>query len=148
MLYRIARDTPAFSLAAGFATNGYGSHSPGGYSLGAGLLAELVLTAGFVMVILAATDKAAPAGFAPLAIGLALTLIHLIAIPLTNASVNPARSTGPALIVGGAALRQLWLFWFAPIVGAVIGAAAYGFLTSPARERQRLTITSPSELST
>ncbi|MGE0668984.1 MAG: aquaporin Z [Sphingomonadales bacterium] len=108
-----------------FASNGFGEHSPGGYSLVACLVAEIVLTAGFLMVIMGATDGRAPAGFAPLAIGLALTLIHLISIPVTNTSVNPARSTGPAIIAGGWALQQLWLFWVAPIVGGVIGAGTY-----------------------
>jgi aquaporin Z len=112
-------------LAAGFASNGYGEHSPGGYSLASGPVAEVVLTAFFLIVILGATDGRAPAGFAPLAIGLALTLIHLISIPVTNTSVNPARSTGPALFVGGWALSQLWLFWVAPLVGAAIGGFVY-----------------------
>jgi aquaporin Z len=115
---------PGFELG-GFAANGYGDHSPGGYNLVACLIAEIVLTAGFLMVIMGATDARAPAGFAPLAIGLALTLIHLISIPVTNTSVNPARSTGQAIVVGGWALQQLWLFWVAPIVGGVIGAGAY-----------------------
>src|SRR5204862_5388191 len=114
-----------FDLAAGFAANGYGEHSPGGYSLAAGLIAELVLTSGFLFVIMGATDKRAPAGFAPLAIGLALTLIHLISIPVTNTSVNPARSTGPAIFAGGWALAQLWLFWLAPILGGILGGAVY-----------------------
>ena len=114
----------------GFAANGYGEHSPGGYSLAAGLVAELVLTAGFLFVIMGATDQRAPAGFAPIAIGLALTLIHLISIPITNTSVNPARSTGPAILVGGWALAQLWLFWLAPILGGIAGATAYRWLAS------------------
>ena len=125
VLYVIASGKPGFSLDGGFAANGYGAHSPGGYSLGAGLVAEIVLTMMFVFVILGATDDRAPRGFAPLAIGLGLTLIHLVGIPVTNLSVNPARSTGPALIVGGWALAQLWMFWVAPIVGAALGAAAY-----------------------
>jgi aquaporin Z len=125
VLYVIASGKPGFSLAGGFAANGYGAHSPGGYSLGACLVAEVVLTAMFLVVILGSTDARAPKGFAGIPIGLALTLIHLIGIPVTNLSVNPARSTGPAVFVGGWALAQLWLFWVAPIVGAVIGAAAY-----------------------
>ncbi|AXC13445.1 Aquaporin Z [Acidisarcina polymorpha] len=126
VLYLIASGVPDFSLAGGFASNGYGAHSPGGYSLVACLVAEIVLTAFFLIVIMGATDKrGVPAGFAPIAIGLALTLIHLISIPVTNTSVNPARSTGPALFVGGWALQQLWLFWLAPILGGVIGAVLY-----------------------
>jgi aquaporin Z len=122
----IARGAPGFHLrASGFAANGYDAHSPGHYSLGAALTAEIVLTAFFVLVILGTTARTAPASFAPLAIGLSLTLIHLISIPVTNTSVNPARSTGPALFVGDWALRQLWLFWVAPLAGAVIGAALY-----------------------
>ncbi len=124
VLYVIASGAPAFEVG-GFAANGYGENSPGGYGMVACLVAEVVLTAGFLMVIMGATDGRAPAGFAPLAIGLALTLIHLISIPVTNTSVNPARSTGPAIIAGGWALQQLWLFWVAPIVGGVIGAGAY-----------------------
>jgi aquaporin Z len=124
VLYGIASGQPGFSLAGGFASNGYGDHSPGGYSLLAALLCEVVLTFMFLFVILGSTSKRAPAGFAPIAIGLALTLIHLISIPVTNTSVNPARSTGPALFVGGWALAQLWLFWVAPLAG---GALA-GFL--------------------
>ena len=121
ILYLIASGAEGFNLAAGLASNGYGEHSPGKYSLTAGLVAELVMTAMFLLVILGVTHQRAPVGFAGLAIGLALTLIHLISIPVTNTSVNPARSTGPAIIVGGWALQQLWLFWVAPIVGAVIG---------------------------
>ena len=121
VLYLIASGRPDFVLG-GFATNGYGAHSPGGYSLLACLIAEVILTAFFLLVILGSTDERVPKGFAPIAIGLCLTLIHLISIPVTNTSVNPARSTGPALIVGGAALGQLWLFWVAPILGAIIGA--------------------------
>jgi aquaporin Z len=132
LLYLIASGKPGFDLAAGFAANGYGEHSPGGYSLAAGLVTELVLTAGFLMVIMGATDPRAPAGFAPLAIGLALTLIHLISIPITNTSVNPARSTGPAILVGGWALAQLWLFWLAPILGGIAGATAYRWLSAAA----------------
>jgi len=121
VLYIIASGKPGFSLAAGFASNGYADHSPDGYSLLACFVAEVVLTAFFLLVILGATDERAPKGFAPIAIGLCLTLIHLISIPVTNTSVNPARSTGPALFVGGWAISQLWLFWVAPILGAVIG---------------------------
>ncbi len=128
VLYLIASGKAGFDLAGGFASNGYGEHSPDGYSMIAGLIAEVVLTAFFLIVILGATDGRAPAGFAPIAIGLALVLIHLISIPITNTSVNPARSTGPALFVGGWALAQLWLFWVAPIAGAVIGALVYRFV--------------------
>jgi aquaporin Z len=134
VLYLIASGKPGFDLAGGFAANGYGAHSPGGYSLVAGLICELVLTAGFIFVIMGATDRRAPAGFAPIAIGLALTLIHLISIPVTNTSVNPARSTGPAIFVGGWALAQLWLFWLAPILGGMLGGVGYRWLmaTEPA----------------
>jgi len=125
VLYVIASGKTGFSLSAGFAANGYGEHSPGGYTLTAALAAEVVLTFMFLMVILGATDKRAPAGFAPIAIGLCLTLIHLIGIPVTNTSVNPARSTGPALFAGAWALRQLWLFWLAPLVGAWIAGVVY-----------------------
>lgn len=125
VLYLIASGKAGFDLAGGFASNGYGAHSPGGYSMTSGLIAEVVLTGFFMIIILGATDGRAPAGFAPIAIGLALTLIHLISIPLTNTSVNPARSTGPALFVGGWAVAQLWLFWVAPIAGAVIGGLIY-----------------------
>jgi len=129
VLYLIASGTAGFRLSDGFAANGYGAHSPGGYSLTAALLAELVLTFMFLMIILGATDKRAPQGFAPIAIGLALTLIHLIGIPVTNLSVNPARSTGPAVFVGGWALGQLWLFWLAPILGALAAGVAYQWLS-------------------
>ncbi len=131
VLYIIASGSQDFSIAGGFASNGFGPHSPGGYSLIACLVAEIVLTAFFLIVIMGSTDKrGVPAGFAPIAIGLALTLIHLISIPVTNTSVNPARSTGPALILslfggGGWALGQLWLFWVAPIIGGALGAALY-----------------------
>lgn len=127
VLYLIATGKPGFDLvASGFATNGYGEHSPGHYTFGAAFICELVMTAGFLFVILGSTDKrGVPAGFAPIAIGLCLTMIHLISIPVTNTSVNPARSTGPALFVGGAALDQLWLFWVAPIAGAVIAGILY-----------------------
>ena len=129
VLFVIARGAPGFDLAAGFASNGYGDHSPGKYGLASGFLAELVLTAGFLFVIMGATHGKAPAGFAPLAIGLALTLTNLVAIPITNASINPARSTGPALLVGGWALAQLWLFWVAPILGGAIGGFVYRWLS-------------------
>ena len=125
VLYVIASGKEGFSLSGGFAANGYGAHSPGGYSLTAALVAEVVLTFMFLMIILGATDKRAPAGFAPIAIGLGLTLIHLIGIPVTNLSVNPARSTGPALFVGGWALAQLWLFWLAPLLGGLLAGLAY-----------------------
>jgi aquaporin Z len=129
VLYLIARGAPDFSLAGGFAANGYGEHSPGKYGLGAGFLAEFVLTMMFLFVIMGATHGKAPVGFAPIAIGLALTLIHLISIPVTNTSVNPARSTGPALFVGGWALAQLWLFWLAPLLGGAAGGLLYKWLS-------------------
>ena len=125
LLFIIASGKPGFDLAGGFASNGYGLHSPGGYSLAACLTAEIVLTFMFLMIILGSTDKRAPQGFAPVAIGLGLTLIHLISIPVTNTSVNPARSTGPAIFVGGWAIEQLWMFWVAPIVGAAIAGIVY-----------------------
>ncbi len=125
VLYFIASGKNGFSLTGGLASNGYGEHSPGGYSLMAGLVAEVVLTFMFLTIILGATDKRAPQGFAPIPIGLGLTLIHLIGIPVTNLSVNPARSTGPAVIVGGWALAQLWAFWVAPIVGAILAGIVY-----------------------
>jgi aquaporin Z len=128
VLYMIASGASGFDVSKGFASNGYGEHSPGGYSLAAALVTEVVMTMFFLLVILGATDKRAPAGFAPIAIGLALTLIHLISIPVTNTSVNPARSTGVAVFVGDWALAQLWLFWVAPIAGAVLGALAYRFI--------------------
>lgn len=128
VLYIIASGKDGFSLDGGFASNGYGEHSPGGYSLYAALLIEIVLTAMFLIVIMGSTDKLAPAGFAPLAIGLALTLIHLISIPVTNTSVNPARSTGVALFAGRWAIEQLWLFWLAPIIGGIIGGIIYNWL--------------------
>ncbi|MCE5306120.1 MAG: aquaporin Z [Acidobacteriales bacterium] len=128
VLFVIASGKAGFDLSAGFAANGYGAHSPGGYSLLAALVAEVVLTLFFLLVIMGSTDKRAPQGFAPIAIGLCLTLIHLIGIPVTNLSVNPARSTGPAVFVGGWALGQLWLFWLAPIVGAVIAGSLYHLL--------------------
>ena len=128
VLFVIASGKPGFDLAAGFASNGYGEHSPGGYSLLAGLVTEVVMTAMFLVIIMGATSAKAPAGFAPIAIGLGLTLIHLVSIPVTNTSVNPARSTGVAAFVGGWALGQLWLFWVAPIMGAVLGATLYRFV--------------------
>jgi aquaporin Z len=128
VLYVIASGAAGFDLAAGFASNGYGAHSPGGYSLLAALVCEIVMTMMFLLVILGATDARAPHGFAPIAIGLCLTLIHLISIPVTNTSVNPARSTGVAIFAGGWALGQLWLFWVAPIVGALLGATVYRFI--------------------
>jgi aquaporin Z len=130
VLYLIASGKAGFDVATGFASNGYGEHSPGGYSLTAALVTEVVMTLMFLVIILGATDKRAPQGFAPIAIGLGLTLIHLISIPVTNTSVNPARSTGVALYVGGWAISQLWLFWIAPIVGAAIGGVVYRFLGS------------------
>ena len=123
VLFLIASGKPGFDVSAGFASNGYGAHSPGNYALGACFLAEVVLTFMF-----RATDRRAPQGFAPIAIGLGLTLIHLVGIPVTNLSVNPARSTGPALFVGGWAVEQLWLFWVAPIIGALLGGVAYSML--------------------
>jgi aquaporin Z len=132
VLYLIASGKADFNVAAGFASNGYAEHSPGGYSLGAALTSELVMTFMFLLVILGATHKRAPVGFAGLAIGLALTLIHLVSIPVTNTSVNPARSTGPALFVGGWALQQLWLFWVAPVIGAALAGFVYkGALEGP-----------------
>jgi aquaporin Z len=125
VLYVIASGKTGFDLAGGFASNGYAEHSPGGYSMEACLVAEVVLTFMFLIIILGATDKRAPQGFAPIAIGLGLTLIHLIGIPVTNLSVNPARSTGPAVFVGGWAVQQLWLFWVAPIVGAALAGIVY-----------------------
>lgn len=130
VLFLIASGRAGFDVAGGFASNGYGAHSPGGYSLVAALVTEIVMTMMFLIIILGATDRRAPAGFAPIAIGLGLTLIHLISIPVTNTSVNPARSTGVALYVGDWAIAQLWLFWVAPVIGAVIGAAVYKFVDS------------------
>ena len=130
VLYVIASGQTGFSLSGGFASNGYGSHSPGGYSMLAALVTEIVMTMMFLFVILGATDKRAPKGFAPIAIGLCLTLIHLISIPVTNTSVNPARSTGVALFAGDWAISQLWLFWVAPIIGGVLGAVIYRFIGS------------------
>ena len=129
VLYLIASGKADFSLAGGFASNGFGDHSPGGYTLAAAFVCEVVLTFAFLFVIMGATHGAAPRGFAPLAIGLALTLIHLISIPVTNTSVNPARSTGPALFVGGWAIQQLWLFWIAPVLGGALGGFVYRWLS-------------------
>ncbi|MGS0681349.1 aquaporin Z [Shewanella sp. 125m-7] len=125
ILYLIASGQDGFSLSAGFAANGYGEHSPGGYSLTAALICEIVMTLFFLLIILGATDSRAPKGFAPIAIGLGLTLIHLISIPVTNTSVNPARSTAPALFVGDWAISQLWMFWLAPIIGAILAGMIY-----------------------
>lgn len=130
VLYLIASGKAGFAVSAGFAANGYGAHSPGGYSLTAALISEVVMTMMFLIIIMGATDKRAPQGFAPVAIGLGLTLIHLISIPVTNTSVNPARSTGVALFVGDWAVAQLWLFWLAPIVGGVLGAVVYRLTAS------------------
>jgi aquaporin Z len=138
LLYAIASGAPDFNLAGGFAANGYGEHSPGKYGLGAGLLSEVLLTMMFLFVIMGATHGKAPAGFAPIAIGLALALIHLISIRVTNTSVNPARSTGPALFVGGWALSQLWLFWVAPLIGGAAGGLIYRWL-SPAEPSGEVT---------
>jgi aquaporin Z len=128
VLYIIASGSASFDVHAGFASNGYGVHSPGGYSLLAGFVSEVVLTAFFLIVIMGATDERAPKGFAPIAIGLCLTLIHLVGIPVTNLSVNPARSTGPAIFAGGWALQQLWMFWVAPVIGGAIGGVIYNSL--------------------
>ena len=137
VLYVIASGKAGFDVAGGFASNGYGAHSPGAYSLMACLVAEVVLTFMFLMIILGSTDRRAPQGFAPIAIGLALTLIHLIGIPVTNLSVNPARSTGPAVFVGGWAVQQLWLFWLAPIGGALIAGIVYSAVfEQPVMERK------------
>lgn len=137
VLYLIASGKEGFSLSGGFASNGYGAHSPDHYSLAACFIAEVVLTAFFLLVILGSTDDRAPKGFAPIAIGLCLTLIHLISIPITNTSVNPARSTGPALFVGGWATSQLWLFWVAPILGAIIGGLISNFFFATPQEPVR-----------
>jgi aquaporin Z len=134
VLFVIASGKAGFDVSAGFAANGYGAHSPGGYSLVACLICEIVMTFMFLLIIMGATDKRAPQGLAPVAIGLALALIHLISIPVTNTSVNPARSTGPALFVGGWALSQLWLFWLAPIIGAILGGAVYRALWNAKEE--------------
>jgi aquaporin Z len=128
VLYLIASGAPGFDVSAGFAANGYADHSPGGYSMTSAVVTEVVMTMMFLLIILGATDERAPTGFAPIAIGLGLTLIHLISIPVTNTSVNPARSTGVALFVGDWATAQLWLFWLAPIAGGVLGAMIYRFI--------------------
>ena len=128
VLYLIASGKPGFSLASGFASNGFGAHSPGGYSIGSAFLCEVVMTLMFLVIILGATDEKAPKGLAPIAIGLGLTLIHLISIPVTNTSVNPARSTGVAVFAGGWAMAQLWMFWVAPIAGGILGGLVYRFL--------------------
>jgi aquaporin Z len=130
VLFMIASGKAGFDVHAGFASNGYGAHSPGGYSMLAGFLAEVVLTAFFLIVVMGATDSRAPKGFAGLAIGLCLTLIHLVCIPITNTSVNPARSTGPAIFAGGWALQQLWMFWVAPLIGGALGGGIYRGLFS------------------
>ncbi|HLK22051.1 MAG TPA: aquaporin Z [Bryobacteraceae bacterium] len=140
ILFVIASGKAGFDLSAGFASNGYGAHSPGGYSLSACLTAEVVLTFMFLAIILGATDRRAPQGFAPIAIGLGLTLIHLIGIPVTNLSVNPARSTAPAIFVGGWALQQLWLFWLAPIVGAAIAGIVYPALAGESEQKSVRTV--------
>ncbi|MCE5266052.1 MAG: aquaporin Z [Deltaproteobacteria bacterium] len=132
VLYLIASGKAGFDVTAGFASNGYGAHSPGGYSLPAAFVTEVVMTTMFLLIILGATDKRVPPGFAPIPIGLGLTLIHLISIPVTNTSVNPARSTGVALFAGDWALDQLWLFWLAPIIGALLGALIYRYIGKPA----------------
>lgn len=134
VLYLIASGKTDFNVAAGFASNGYGEHSPGGYGLFSAFVTEVVMTMMFLLVILGATDKRAPQGFAPIAIGLCLTLIHLISIPVTNTSVNPARSTGVALFVGDWAISQLWLFWIAPVIGGMLGAAVYRIIGSEAKQ--------------
>lgn len=144
VLYMIASGKSGFSLSSGFAANGYGANSPGAYSLASGLTAEVVLTFMFLMIILGATDRRAPAGFAPLAIGLGLTLIHLIGIPVTNVSVNPARSTGPAIFVGSWALQQLWLFWVAPIAGAAVAGVLYPALATERGEEPAIAVTAAS----
>ena len=138
ILYLIASGANGFDLGAGFASNGYGEHSPGGYSLLSCVVSEIVMTFMFLVIILGATDARAPKGFAPIAIGLGLTLIHLISIPVTNTSVNPARSTGPALFVGGWAVSQLWLFWVAPLIGAALAGLAYRWLAAETGERIKL----------
>ena len=133
LLYVIARGAPGFDLANGFASNGYGEHSPGKYNLVSAFLMEVVMTMMFLFIIMGSTHGKAPAGFAPLAIGLGLGLIHLVSIPVTNTSVNPARSTGPALFVGGWALAQLWLFWVAPLIGGALGGVIYRWLSEEPR---------------
>jgi aquaporin Z len=146
VLYVIASGKEGFDVHAGFASNGYGAHSPGGYSLLAAFVAELVLTAFFIFVIMGATDERAPKGFAGLAIGLCLTLIHLVCIPITNTSVNPARSTGPALFAGGWALQQLWLFWVAPLIGGAIGGGIYNAIFGERARAQQVVEEFPSRI--
>lgn len=146
VLYAIASGAPGFDLAKGFAANGYGDHSPGKYTLFSGLVTEVVLTMMFLFIIMGATHGKAPVGFAPIAIGLGLTLIHLVGIPVTNTSVNPARSTGPALFVGGWALAQLWLFWVAPLVGGVLGGVLYhGLSEEPSAKVTGIAPAAPAE---
>ncbi len=137
IIFLIANGRPGFSMSAGFGTNGFGSHSPGGYSFISGLIAEVVLTALFVTVIIGSTRKEAPVNFAPIAIGITLGLANVIAIPVTNASINPARSTGPAVLAGGAALGQLWLFWLAPLAGGLIAGGIYSFVRSRGAARRK-----------
>lgn len=136
ILYVIASGGPDFSLAGGFASNGFGEHSPGGYTMVAALVCEIVMTALFLFVIMGSTDERAPKGLAPIAIGLMLTLIHLVSIPVTNTSVNPARSSGVAIFAGGWAIEQLWMFWVAPIIGGILGAIAYKFIATPSRAEE------------
>lgn len=146
VLYTIASGAPGFDLANGFAANGYGEHSPGNYGLVSCLMAEVVLTMMFLFVIMGATHGKAPVGFAPLAIGLCLTLVHLVGIPVTNLSVNPARSTGPALFVGGWAIGQLWLFWVAPVLGGALGGILYRWISeTPSAQVTGITPTAPAE---
>ena len=146
VLYAIASGAPGFDLAKGFAANGYGDHSPGKYTLFSALITEVVLTMMFLFIIMGATHGKAPVGFAPIAIGLALTLIHLVGIPVTNTSVNPARSTGPALFVGGWALAQLWLFWAAPMIGGMLGGMLYHWLSEePSAKVTGVTPAAPAE---
>jgi aquaporin Z len=144
VLYAIASGADGFSLSAGFAANGYGEHSPGGYPLSSALICEIVMTFMFLFVIMGALDKRVPAGFAPIPIGLVLTLIHLISIPVTNTSVNPARSTGPALFVGGWALGQLWLFWVAPLIGGALGGFAYRALANEEKAAADISALAPT----
>ncbi|MGN6095631.1 MAG: aquaporin Z [Bosea sp. (in: a-proteobacteria)] len=143
VLYQIARGAPGFDLAGGFASNGYGDHSPGKYNLVSAFLMEVVMTMMFLFIIMGSTHGKAPVGFAPLAIGLGLCLIHLVSIPVTNTSVNPARSTGPALFVGGWALQQLWLFWVAPLLGGILGGVIYRWLSD--EPQAAITGTQPAE---
>ena len=148
VLYVIASGKAGFDLSGGFASNGYAAHSPGGYSLVACFVAEVVLTFFFLMIIMGATERRAPAGFAPIAIGLGLTLIHLIGIPVTNLSVNPARSTGPAIFVGGWAIAQLWMFWVAPIIGGILGGALYAAIFESGTEMGKTVVVSKGRAAT